>query len=246
MRFRVLDFGLAALGLIALAPIMALALLAVWLQDFRSPFYVAERIGKNRIPFRMVKLRSMTVNADKTGVTSTSATDTRITTVGKIVRRLKLDEVPQLWNVLRGDMSLVGPRPNVMRWGVELYTEDEMRLLTLPPGITDFSSVVFADEGDILKETVHPDLEYNRIIRPWKSRLSLVYVDNPSVRLYVVLIYVTVVSAVSRQRALALIQSELRRLNIDENLVAVAGRAQPLSAHPPPGASEIATLPDTH
>ncbi|MEO1034874.1 MAG: sugar transferase [Pseudomonadota bacterium] len=242
MVFRVLDFLLAALGLIVLSPLLLVAILAIWLQDFHSPFYIAERVGRSNRPFRMVKLRSMTIGADKTGVTSTSAGDSRITIVGKIVRKLKLDEVPQFWNVLMGSMSLIGPRPNVVRWGVELYTDEEMRLLSIPPGVSDFSSIVFSDEGQILKDAEDPDLEYNRIIRPWKSRLSLAYVDNRSVRLYVVLIILTVVSAVSRPKALAWIQAELKRIGVDDELVRVAGREGPLVAHPPPGEVEIFSL----
>jgi len=105
----------------------------------------------------MIKLRSMIWGADKTGVDSTAARDSRITWVGHIVRRYKLDELSQLWNVLQGDMSMVGPRPQVPR-DVAIYTDREQELLTVKPGITDISSIVFADEGEILKDSEDPDL----------------------------------------------------------------------------------------
>ena len=125
----------------------------------------------------MVKIRSMIINADKTGVDSTSSDDMRITSVGKVIRKLKLDELSQLWNVLIGDMSLVGPRPNV-KSETDLYTKIEKNLLNVKPGITDFSSIVFSDEGDILSGSDDPDLLYNQLIRPWKSRLSLFYIEK--------------------------------------------------------------------
>ncbi len=127
----------------------------------------------------MIKFRSMTSDAWKSGVNSTAAGDARITRVGKWLRRWKLDELPQLLNVLSGDMSLVGPRPQVMA-EVELYTEEEREMLTVRPGITDLASIVFADEGEILSGSRDPDLLYNQIIRPWKSRLALFHVEHRS------------------------------------------------------------------
>ena len=113
------------------------------------PFYIADRVGKDHNLFSMVKLRSMVINADSSGVDSTSSEDLRITPVGAFIRRYKLDELTQLWNVLCGSMSLVGPRPNVLR-ETELYSEEEKKLLEVRPGITDFSSIIFSDEGEIL------------------------------------------------------------------------------------------------
>ncbi len=110
---RIVDVIVAVLVLALLSPLLVLVSFLIWLQDRRSPFYIADRVGRNMKPFRMVKFRSMVVNADKTGVDSTGANDSRITSIGKFVRKTKLDEVPQMWNVLKGEMSLVGPRPNV-------------------------------------------------------------------------------------------------------------------------------------
>ena len=120
----------------------------------------------------MIKLRSMIVNAEKSKVDSTSSNDPRITKIGKIIRKLKLDELSQLFNVFIGEMSLVGPRPNVKR-ETDLYTKVEKNLLSVKPGITDFASIIFSDESEILKNVDDPDISYNQLIRPWKSRLGL-------------------------------------------------------------------------
>ena len=142
--------------------------------------------------FRMVKLRSMVVGAAKTGVDSTGNDDVRITAVGRLIRKYKIDEVMQLWNVLLGDMSLVGPRPNV-KAETDLYTKEERVLLSVKPGITDFSSIVFSDEGNILEGQEDPDLAYNQLIRPGKSRLGLFYISKASIALDIRLIWLTAV-----------------------------------------------------
>jgi lipopolysaccharide/colanic/teichoic acid biosynthesis glycosyltransferase len=169
---RLLDITVAALGLVLLSPVLIVLCILIWLQDRHSPFYVATRVGLHEHTFRMVKLRSMVVRADKSGVDSTAGDDPRLTSVGRMIRRFKLDEIPQLWNVVKGEMSLVGPRPNVER-ETSMYTPDEKRLPSVRPGITDLSSIVFSDEGEILQGSTDPDLLYNQIIRPWKSRLGL-------------------------------------------------------------------------
>ena len=176
---RILDISAASAGLLLAMPLLAAVMLAIWLQDRHSPFYIAPRAARDGGAFRMVKFRSMVVNADKIGGASTAATDRRITPIGQFVRTYKLDELVQLWNVLKGDMSLVGPRPQVLV-DAQLYTDAERRMLTLRPGITDLASIVFSDEGDILKGNPDPDLLYNQIIRPWKSRLALLYIDKRS------------------------------------------------------------------
>ena len=182
----------------------------------------------------------MVMNADQSGVDSTSTGDHRITPVGHFIRRFKLDELTQLWNVLSGDMSLVGPRPNVKR-ETDLYTSEELVLLTVKPGITDFSSIVFSDEGDILKDRVDPDLSYNQLIRPWKSRLGILYVERSSTGLDLNLILLTVVALVNRRAALHGVQSILRRIGVDDDMVRVCGRQEELVPHPPPGMTEIVT-----
>ena len=186
----------------------------------------------------MVKLRSMISGADKSGVDSTSAEDKRITWVGHLIRRYKLDEFSQLWNVLWGQMSLVGPRPNVMK-DVELYTDEERHLLDVRPGITDFSSIVFSDEGDILAGSDNPDLRYNQVIRPWKSRLGLLYIRNQDFLLDLRIILLTLIAIISKPLALNRLQKILRKLGADKRILGVAQREEPLQPYPPPGADRV-------
>lgn len=232
---RLVDIVISLIGLLISAPLLLPVIIIIWLQDFRSPFYIAPRVGKNGRDFKMVKLRSMVVGADRTGVDSTSNKDPRITPIGRFIRAYKLDELSQLWNVLIGDMSLVGPRPNV-RKAVEQYTPFELHLLSVRPGITDISSIVFSDEGDILKESKDPDLDYDRLIRPWKSRLGILYVENYSLSLDLHLVILTGIAVFSREKALVGIERILWALRADETLIRVASRTGPLTPTIPPGA----------
>jgi len=223
-----------------MSPVLLVFMLLIWLQDFHSPFYIAPRVGKKGKLFDMVKLRSMVMCADKSGVDSTGAGDMRITKIGRLIRRYKLDEFFQLWNVLLGQMSLVGPRPNVSR-DVALYTDEEKHLLDVSPGITDFSSIVFSDEGDILDGADDPDLLYNQIIRPWKSRLGIFYAQHHSLLLDIQLIRLTVISIISRSKALEGVTKILENMGADEYLIAVAKRNTELQPFPPPGAEAVVT-----
>ncbi len=241
MLKRLFDIAISVSGLLLLWPILLLFMLLIWLQDFSSPFYIAPRARSRGRTFNMIKLRSMVKNADKHGGASTSVSDRRITWVGKLIRKTKFDEVPQLWNVLIGDMSLVGPRPQVMRDVTNFYTEEEYHLFDARPGITDFASLVFADEGDILKGSSNPDLKYNQVIRPWKSRLGLFYTLHQTVWVDLQLIALTILSAISRLKALKGTQRLLGKLGADQQLIKIAERSQPLQPFPPPGASEIET-----
>jgi len=237
MLKRLFDLIGAAALLLVLSPLLAVAAALIWLQDFHSPFYVGRRVARGGGSFGMVKFRSMRVDADRTGVMSTAGDDPRITRVGAIVRRFKLDELPQLWNILVGDMSFVGPRPNVPS-EVALYSDAERALLTVRPGVTDYASIVFADEGDILRGSQDPDRDYNLLIRPWKSRLGLHYIATRSLRTDVGLMLLTALTVASRERALAGVQGLLARTGADATLREVARRALPLVPTPPPGVTE--------
>lgn len=238
MLKRTLDITVSAIGLLAAAPILIPVLIAVWLQDFKSPFFIARRMARGGATFNMVKVRSMVANAEKAGIFSTAGTDRRITPVGRFVRKYKIDELAQLWNVLKGDMSLVGPRPQVQA-DADLYTSEERRLLTVRPGITDPASIVFSDEGDILNGSGDPDLLYNQIIRPWKSRLALLYIDHSSVRNDLVLIGITALAIISKRAALRQLHRLLARWNADEMVLKAAARTERLAPFPPPGATEV-------
>lgn len=240
---RLFDIVVATVGLIVASPVILPVMFLVWRQDGFSPFYVAPRVGKNDTRFDMIKLRSMVKNADRTGVDSTGANDQRITPVGHFIRRYKLDEITQLWNVLKGDMSVVGPRPNVKR-ETDLYTAEERGLLAVRPGITDYSSIVFSDEGDILKDQADPDIAYNQLIRPGKSKLGLAYIQHQSLLLDLQLCVLTAMAIVSRQRALNGVVSLLRARHASPELLAIASRSTPLVPTPPPGATRVVTSRD--
>jgi len=235
---RLFDLVASFSGLILASPIIFAFTILVFLQDFRFPFYVPQRVGRNGRIFKMVKLRSMKTGADKSGVLSTSNNDPRITRTGRLIRKYKLDELTQLWNVLWGSMSIIGPRPQVQR-DVNLYTAEEKRLLSVRPGLTDFSSIVFADEGAILADAEDPDLRYNQLIRPWKSRLGLFYIDHQSLWLDIRLIGWTAVALISRRVALEGIAKELQALGAPGDLLEVARRDSSLVPYPPPGSDEI-------
>jgi len=237
---RAMDITLATAGLLLLSPILIIVSFIVFLQDFHNPLYIAPRVGKQRKMFKMVKLRSMIISADKSDVDSTASDDKRITWIGHFIRKIKLDETTQLWNVLVGDMSLVGPRPNVER-DVAVYTEEELHLLDVRPGITDFSSIIFSDESDILKGSLNPDLDYSQLIRPWKSRLGLFYINKRSIWIDIQLMFLTVVTIISKSRSIRSINKILIKSSADEQLVSVSLRDGLLYPHPPPGSNNIVT-----
>jgi lipopolysaccharide/colanic/teichoic acid biosynthesis glycosyltransferase/nucleoside-diphosphate-sugar epimerase len=235
---RWFDLFAAMCGLMLLWPLLSLIALAVWLEDRHSPLFRGVRVGHGGRKFRMVKFRTMIPDAWKSGVFSTSSGDRRITRVGKLLRRVKLDELPQLWNVLRGDMSLVGPRPQVEP-DAALYTAQERRLFEVRPGITDVASIVFADEGEILAGAAGPDLGYNQTIRPWKSRLGLLYVERQTLVGDLTILGLTLLGTLSRERALTGVARLLDSWNADPLLRRMAARREPLLAWPPPGAERI-------
>ena len=237
---RLVDLVISFCGLVFATPILVPVIFLIWVQDFKSPFYIAKRVGRGEKEFNMVKLRSMVINADSSGVDSTSANDSRITRIGHVIRRFKLDELTQLWNVFLGHMSLVGPRPNVIK-ETNLYTTPEKLLLTVRPGITDISSIIFSDEGDILANKKDPDLAYNQLIRPWKSRLGLIYIENQSLLLDIQLIIVTVIAVISRDSAISWVSKKLVKLNVDKEIVAISSRKNDLYPYPPPGTKNIVT-----
>jgi lipopolysaccharide/colanic/teichoic acid biosynthesis glycosyltransferase len=241
---RAFDLTAAGLGLLALSPLLLPVMLLVWWQDMHSPFYVAARVGRNGEVFKMIKLRSMIMNADQSGVDSTGADDGRITPVGHFIRRTKLDELSQLWNVLIGDMSLVGPRPNVKR-ETDLYTSVERELLKVKPGITDFASIVFSDEADILEGLPDPDIAYNQLIRPGKGMLGLFYIQRRSFFLDVYLCFLTVLAVFSRRRALVALGKLLSTMGAPNELQELASRASALVPIPPPGSDRLVTSRDS-
>jgi len=179
MTKRFFDIVMAAEGLVMLCPVLIWIAWCIRREDGGPVFYRGERVGLQGRPFRVFKFRTMVVDAEKMGASSTSDDDPRITRVGRILRKYKLDELPQLINILIGDMSLVGPRPEVKKF-TDLYTEEEQAILTVRPGITDWASIWNPDEGAILASSTDPDRDYLEKIRPEKLRLQLKYVRERS------------------------------------------------------------------
>ncbi len=175
---RTLDVILSLIGLIVTSPVILFGALLVKLSSKGPVFYMSERTGRDGKPFKMYKFRTMVPNADKIGGPSTAADDPRLTKTGLFLKRFQIDELPQLINVLKGDMSLVGPRPEVKIY-VDMMTEEEKNvILSVRPGITDFASLWNFHEGEILKGAEDPEKEYMEKIRPEKLRLQIKYVKE--------------------------------------------------------------------
>ena len=176
---RLVDILLSSVALIILSPLFAVVAILIKLDSPGPVFYRGLRIGRYGRPFRIYKFRTMVANAEKIGPSSTAEDDPRITKTGRFIRKYNLDELPQFINVLKGEMSIVGPRPQVP-WAVELYTEEEKALLSVLPGITDYATIKFWNEREILRGSANPDIDYLEKIAPEKIRLSLEYVKNHS------------------------------------------------------------------
>lgn len=187
---RLFDIVASGLGLLCLSPLFLI--LAVWIKcDTPGPvFYRQTRVGRYNRDFRLYKFRSMRIGADRQGLITVGGHDSRITRSGYFIRKYKLDEFPQLINVLVGDMSLVGPRPEVRKY-VNLYTSGQMHVLDVRPGITDPASIRYRNENELLAQATDPDRYYIETIMPDKLRINLEYVANHSFWSDIVLIFKT-------------------------------------------------------
>ncbi len=192
---RFFDFVLSLVGLVILAPIFIV--LAVWIKiDSVGPvFYKQIRVGQNGKDFGLFKFRSMVVDADKKGLITVGGRDPRITRSGYFIRKYKLDELPQLINVLVGDMSLVGPRPEVRKY-VELYDDEQNKVLSVKPGITDYASIEYMDENEILGKSTDPEKTYIEEIMPEKIKYNMKYIKNRSLIEYFKIIFLTILKII--------------------------------------------------
>lgn len=191
MMKRAFDFIFSLTGLILLGPLFLMAALAVKLTSRGPVFFKQERVGRNFQSFQIMKFRTMVVDAPKLGGQLTAGRDPRITSVGRLLRKTKVDELPQLINVLKGEMSFVGPRPEVPRY-VEMFREDYAELLTVRPGITDIASLKYRNESEILGESDDPEATYTQEILPDKIALAKEYIRRSSVVFDLGLIFKTV------------------------------------------------------
>lgn len=194
---RIFDVVASGLGLLVLSPFFLL--LAVWIKlDSAGPvFYRQVRVGRYNRNFRLFKFRSMRVGADKKGLITVGGRDPRVTRSGYFIRKYKLDELPQLINVLLGDMSLVGPRPEVRKY-VEMYTSEQLHVLDVRPGITDMASIRYRNENELLAEAEDPEAYYIREIMPDKLKINLEYVAKHSFWFDIKLIFKTITEVVTK------------------------------------------------
>lgn len=176
---RYFDLSVSIVSLVILLPVFLLVAVAIKLDDGGPVFFFQERVGRNFSTFKVVKFRTMTTDPQVAGPLVTSENDKRITKVGKILRKLKIDELPQIFNVLRGEMSIVGPRPEVPKY-VKLFEKEYRKLLTVRPGMTGYASVVFRNEEQILSRYTEPETAYVTEILPKKIKLELIYVSRVS------------------------------------------------------------------
>lgn len=195
MMIRFFDILFSLLGIIVLFPVFLLLYITIRLESKGGGFYKQLRVGRNGRDFYVYKFRSMRIGSDKQGLITVGGRDPRITRIGYFIRKYKLDELPQLFNVLKGDMSLVGPRPEVRKY-VDLYTEEQRRVLSVRPGITDYASIEYVDENTILGQAEDADKAYVELILPDKIRYNMKYIEHQSVTEYFNIIFLTIWSIV--------------------------------------------------
>ena len=192
---RLFDILFSTIGLLVLSPLFLIIYIIIIIESKGGGFYSQTRVGKNGIPFAIYKFRSMRTDADKHGLITVGGRDPRITRIGYYIRKYKIDELPQLWNVLVGDMSLVGPRPEVQKY-VDLYTEEQRKVLSVRPGITDYASIEYVDENILLAKSDDPDRTYIEAVMPAKIVLNMKYINNKSLKEYFKIIFLTLAKIV--------------------------------------------------
>lgn len=190
---RLCDIVFSAIGLLLLSPLFLLVYILIRCESKGGGFYCQQRVGRDGRMFGLYKFRSMRTGSDKKGLITVGGHDSRITRMGYFIRKYKIDELPQLWNVLKGDMSLVGPRPEVKKY-VDLYTEEQRRVLSIRPGITDYASIEYVDENEILGNADDPDRVYVEEIMPAKIKLNMRYIENRNLNEYFKIIGLTFIN----------------------------------------------------
>jgi len=180
---RFFDILFSFFGLLVLSPVFLAVMILVLISSRGGIFFLQIRVGKNGKDFPLIKFRTMVTDAQSHGDLTMGARDSRITRVGLFLRRYKLDEIPQLINVLKGEMSLVGPRPEIRKY-VEMYTEEEKQVLTVRPGITDYASIEYINENEILGRSEDPERTYIDEVMPAKIRLNMKFIEHPTLTNY--------------------------------------------------------------
>lgn len=192
---RIFDFFAALVGIIIISPILVIVSIAIKFDSPGKVMFLQKRVGRNGKSFYIYKFRTMVSDAEKLGKQITVGKDSRITKVGAFLRKYKIDELPQLFNVLKGDMSFVGPRPEVPKY-VELYTEEQRKVLSVRPGITDLASLKYSDENDILGKVDNPEEYYINVIMRDKLNLNLEYIEKSNLFFDISLIIKTIIKCI--------------------------------------------------
>jgi lipopolysaccharide/colanic/teichoic acid biosynthesis glycosyltransferase len=185
---RIFDIVFSFVGILICFPLFIIIYLLIVIESKGGCFYIQKRVGRNNIDFSLYKFRSMRVGSDKKGLITIGGKDPRMTKVGYFIRRFKLDELPQLLNVFVGDMSFVGPRPEVRKY-VEMYNEAQRQVLSVRPGITDYASIEYVDENEILGSATDPEKVYIEEIMPHKIRLNMKFIEHKSIKEYFYIIF---------------------------------------------------------
>ncbi|MBW7952231.1 MAG: sugar transferase [Chitinophagaceae bacterium] len=192
---RFFDILLAMLGVVILLPLFILIALCIKISSKGSVFFNQTRVGKNNIDFKLFKFRTMYVQAEAKGQLTVGGRDSRITKVGYYLRKFKLDELPQFFNVLLGQMSLVGPRPEVRKY-VNFYTAEQLKVLDVLPGITDYASIAFRNENDLLEKATNPEEYYIKEIMPKKIELNKQFIEQRTLKNYFSILFATILTSV--------------------------------------------------
>lgn len=192
---RLFDIFFSFIGLVVLLPVFLIISLLIVIDSRGGVFYRQVRVGKNGKDFGLFKFRSMVSNADKKGLLTVGGRDSRITRVGYYLRKYKLDELPQLINVLIGDMSLVGPRPEVRKY-VQLYNDEQLKVLSVKPGITDYASIEYSNENELLGSVDNPEEVYIKEVMPAKLKLNLKYIEDQGLMTDIKIIFMTLAKIV--------------------------------------------------
>lgn len=188
---RFFDFLFSLVGIVLLSPLFIIISILIKLDSKGGVLYKQMRVGKSNKDFKLFKFRTMETNSDKKGLLTVGGKDVRVTRIGFLLRKFKMDELPQLFNVLFGDMSLVGPRPEVRKY-VDLYTPNQMIILNVLPGITDLASITYRNENDLLAAAENPEQFYISEVMPAKINLNLKFIENRNIKQYFLIIIKTI------------------------------------------------------
>ena len=194
---RIFDIIAAFVGVVVLSPLIILLCIIIPIDSKGSPFYSQKRVGRNNKDFNLYKFRTMRIGADKGGLLTVGGKDSRITRIGYWLRKFKIDEIPQLFNILKGEMSVVGPRPEVRKY-VDMYTPRQMQVLNVRPGLTDLASIKYVNENEILGQSSDPEKTYIEKIMPEKIELNLQYIEKQSFLYDLKLIFKTLSAIVGK------------------------------------------------